>query len=169
VTQDHEGPRVDLIGVPRGVAVSLVETLKGDADISHAKAAKLEKEGSPEIAQELRMLADEKHQYAECVKAQLRGERRVSHIHNSGAHTDQRHASGNSSITQVESSKLLPWLMLTCLLSGLSIALSIFAIIRSNDSMTLSLLLREDVRIFDHALTKHGINTDEHASEKGEE
>lgn len=146
----------------------LIAALKDEAMLLHARAAR-EPEKS-DVEQDLRRQANQRDAEADAIRDTMHKARRVGDVHttrNEGCAVDQRHASGNSSIVQMESNKLLPWLMLTCLLSGVAIALSIFAIIRSSDGMRMSLLAREDVRVFDHALTAHGIDTDEHALEKG--
>jgi hypothetical protein len=165
-TQDEITLQVEL---PLPILEHLIATLKEDCKALHARASITI---DPLLAQELRMTADNKDQQAEDIKASIRDRLSSGNVHHiwrhDGVQTDQRGASGSSSIMQVESNKLLPWLMLTCLLSGLSIALAIFSIIRSSDSMRMSMLAREDIRVFDHALTAHGINTDEHASEKGD-
>ena len=65
---------------------------------------------------------------AENVRAQVHSIKpQPKYWSNQGACTDQRNSSGNSSITQVESSKLLPWLMMTCVLSAMALSFALFA------------------------------------------
>lgn len=158
-------PDVDLGEFPLNVIEERIASLTEQTLRLHAMANEM---GDTPEGREYRVRADDSAAKKKILWHAMHREKELGRWQNSGSHTDQRGASGSSSIVNNESNKLLPWLMLTCLLSGIAIALSIFAIIRSSDSMRLSLLAREDVRIFDHALTKHGINTDEHALEKGD-
>ncbi len=52
--------------------------------------------------------------------------------------TDNRSAS----VIQIESSRLLPWLILAALLSGFAVAFSIFAMIRATDATTAASVLQ---------------------------
>ncbi len=52
--------------------------------------------------------------------------------------TDNRSAS----VIQIESSRLLPWLILTALLAGFAVAFSIFAMIRATDATTAANVLQ---------------------------
>jgi hypothetical protein len=154
---------LDLTKIPLATIEARIASLAEQTIRLHALANQL---GDTPEAREYRAAADETEAKKHTLWHSMHRAKEAGAWSNVGCHTDQRGASGNSSIVQMESNKLLPWLMLTCLLSGLAIALSVFAIIRSSDSMRMSLLSREDVRVFDHALTAHGIDTDEHSLEK---
>lgn len=135
----------------------LIATLKDAVARLHAEASHMsEAEQIP-----ARQQADAIDEAAEDIKTGM------MEMHNHGSYTDQRSASGSSSIVQMESNKLLPWLMLTCLLSGLAIAMSWHAIDKATIAERETKLAREDLRVQAIALARHGVNTDEHAVEKG--
>lgn len=71
----------------------------------------------------------------------------------------------SASVVQVETNRLLPWLMLTCLLSGFAIATAFYAIEMSKLSERASALAREDIRILSAKMGAYGIDVDEHSDE----
>lgn len=60
------------------------------------------------------------------------------------------------------------WSVIAILLSALAIGLAILAIVLAQLAERETKLAREDIRVMSIALAHHGINTDEHATEKGE-
>lgn len=73
------------------------------------------------------------------------------------------HASpGSASVVQVESSKLMPMIIIMALLSGLAIGLSVFAIEMSKVSEREARLAQYDLQMMRARLEAKGINTDSH-------
>lgn len=61
------------------------------------------------------------------------------------------------------------WSVIAAMLGCLAIGLAILAIVLAQLSERETKLAREDIRVMSIALAHHGINTDEHAVEKGDE
>lgn len=71
------------------------------------------------------------------------------------------HAHG-ASVVQVESSKLLPMLIVLSLLSGLAIGMAVLAIVLSQMSERESRLAQYDLQILRAKVEAAGINTSDH-------
>lgn len=65
----------------------------------------------------------------------------------------------SASVIQIESNKLMPWLFLVCMLSGVSIGLSALAVNLANKAERESRLQRLETDEMKVALSIHGIST----------
>lgn len=148
--------------IPLHVSEFISTALKDECTRLHECAAKMNQEdGKP-----LRDQAHEFNAWSDKFRfAHPRPRPQIEHRWE-GASVDQRHASGNSSIVQMESSKILPWAMFMSLLSGVAIGMALLAMRDANLAERETKLLREDVRVMSIALAKHGIDTDEHSTEQ---
>jgi hypothetical protein len=72
----------------------------------------------------------------------------------------------SASVTQVESSKLLPWLMLTCILAAFAVGISILAVSLSQISERESRLAQEDLMYLRASLHARGIPTNHFEEEE---
>lgn len=72
----------------------------------------------------------------------------------------------SASVTQIESSKLLPWLMLTCILSAFAVGISVLAVVLSQISERESRLAQEDLMYLRASLHARGIPTNHFEEEE---
>lgn len=106
----------------------LISALKDESMLLHAKAAR-EPENS-DAEQDLRRQANQRDAEADAIRDTMHKARLAGDVHttrNDGCAVDQRHASGNSSIVQMESNKLLPWLMIMAMFSAVAMVIAIGA------------------------------------------
>lgn len=71
-------------------------------------------------------------------------------------------SSGLATATIIETSRLLPWLMITAILSGFAVGLAILAIVLGQISERESRLAQHDAQLLKMELVEHGITIDEH-------
>lgn len=73
---------------------------------------------------------------------------------------------GLATATIVESSRLIPWLMLTNLVAGLALGLAILSVVLGQLAEREARLAQYDVKIMQTKLAEHGIVLDEHETTK---
>jgi hypothetical protein len=74
----------------------------------------------------------------------------------------QQGAPHGATINNTESSKLLPWLMVCALLSGLAVGLAVLAVILGQQSEREARLAQYDFQILRAKVEAAGIKTDDH-------
>jgi hypothetical protein len=78
-------------------------------------------------------------------------------------HSVQAHtAPGSASVVQYEQSKLLPWVLVCSILSGLAIGLCLLAIVLSQQSEREARLAQYDLQILRAKVEAAGIKTNDH-------
>lgn len=153
-------PLVD-VRIPLRVAESAMAALSDESIRLHGFASRMLDD--PDKASQMRADADRKHEDMRwlqgAIQKAVRGDRAFASPKwtNNGAHTDQSGASGNSSIVQVDSGKLLPWVIFNTLLTGLAIALAVLVFVDQSRTERETRMLEYYVMELDGKLMKQKI------------
>lgn len=77
-------------------------------------------------------------------------------------HNERRENSPSATVYVVEQSKLLPWLMVICLLAGVSLGISVWAIFQARIAEREARILKINVDGYETALALQGIDPHKH-------